>query len=220
MSFFQPYIYAIILSFLVSLVVYFKPSPYYLRFFPPFLFITAGVESYAAYLQSVGKHNITIYNFFTVFEFAFYLLVIALITGDKQWKKIIFISIPVYVIIACGNIFFVIEKNSLHSITYCLGCLLIVIFCIHYFLELFRLPKWSKLSNNPAVWICSGLLFFYCCGFPFFGLMNYWGQTPGGYVFLVKYYLPISNILNVALYTLFAIAFLCNRTRKYTLSSS
>jgi hypothetical protein len=219
MDFLQPYIYVIVLSFLISLNVYLKRSSsyYYLKYFAPFLFVTACVETYAAYLRSQNKHNTQIYNIFSLIEFAFYFSILALVTKDKLWKKVILISIPVYLILALINIFFIVEKDHLHTLTYCLGSVMIAVYCIHYFMELFRQAEWGRLTNNPAFWICSGLLFFYCCGFFYFGLMNYWIQNPKLF-FLLNYYLLITNTLNIALYTLFSIAFLCSRARKYTLS--
>ena len=80
MSIFPPYVYFIAISFLASLTALFvKPSPFYLKLFPPFLLATLVVESVGAYLPSIDKPNVWLYNFFTVIEFCFYLLVISLI---------------------------------------------------------------------------------------------------------------------------------------------
>lgn len=219
MNYLQPYAYCLILSFILSLLVYLRPSPFYLKLFPPFLFISSCIEIYAEFLQSKSEFNIHIYNRFSVFEFIFYITILGIVTTDKKWKRIMFVSAVLYGIIGYVYLIFFLPRSSFHSTTYSLGSLLVVTFCIYYFLELFRLAKWDRLSNNPAFWICAGLLFFYVCGFFYFGLMNYWGYNPR-FRFLMKYFAPITNILNIALYSLFAIAFLCNRTRKYTLSSS
>ncbi|MGZ8557320.1 MAG: hypothetical protein ACXWWC_03260, partial [Chitinophagaceae bacterium] len=79
-------------------------------------------------------------------------------------KKIIKAVLLIYALTSTVNIIFIQKMKAFHTITYSLGCLLIVIFCFYYFLELFKLPKSVKLKNNPAFWICTGLLFFYCCG--------------------------------------------------------
>lgn len=202
-------------SFLVSLLVYIKPktSPFYLKLFPPFLLATLIVEALGSYLYSIGKNNLALYNFFTVFEFLFYLYVISLVISNKNAKRIIRITAILYVLIAITNILFIQRMKTFHTVTYSLGCLLIVISCIYYFLELFRSPKSVKLINSPAFWICSGLLFFYCCGFPLYGLINYWSGISK---LLVKNFGEIFTILNIFLYTLFTVAFLCIETRKYT----
>ena len=219
MSFLNLYIYVIALSFLVSLTLfskYYKGSSY-LKLFPAFLFIVLVIEILTSYMASKGKNNLAIYNFFTVFEFCFYLCLLSLIITNKKVKKIARIFILVYIVAFVLNTFFVQKITSVQTITYSLVCLLIVSICIYYFLELFILPKAVRLWNNPAFWICFGLMFFYCCSLPLIGLVHLWMNIAK---FLIKNFQQILNILNIFLYTSFMIAFLCNRTRKYTLSPS
>ena len=216
MSILPLYVYFIAISFLASLSVYFisKSSPFYLKLFPPFLLATLIVESFGAYLPSINKPNVWLYNFFTVFEFCFYLFVIILIINNNRTKKIIRIILILYPTITIVNIIFIQQMKAFHTVTYALGCLLIVIFCICYFLELFKNPKSVKLKNNPAFWICSGLLFFYCCGFPLYGLTNF---ISGISKLIIRNFFSIIIILNIFLYSLFTIAFLCRlKIRKYT----
>lgn len=219
MPFFPLYLYFIAAGWLVSLSIFYKSknSPFYLKIFSAFLFLTLLEEVLALYLNSIGKTNIPLYNFFTAFEFCFYLWIINLVINSSRVKTIIKITIVLYAFLATVNILFIQKIKTFHTVTYSLGCLLIVIFCIYYFLELFRLPKSTSLTTNPAFWICSGLLFFYCCGFPLYGLINYWSNISK---LVVTNFDRIFTILNIFLYTLFTIAFLCVRARKYTLSSS
>lgn len=213
-----PYIYVLAMSFAVSLSLFYKPrtTELYLRLFPPFLLATLVVELLGSYLRAEGKFNTGLYNFFTTFEFCFYLFIVSLIIHNVHMKLIIRIIIPVFAITAIINILFIQKIGTFHTVTYSLGCLLIVGVCIYYLLELFRLPKSVSLKNNPAFWICSGLLFFYCCSFPLYGLINFWSRI----VLIVKNFVNIVTILNIFLYSLFTIGFLCIRTRKYTSSPS
>jgi hypothetical protein len=218
-NFLPLYIYFIAISFFASLyaVYYLKLSFSYLKLFPFFLFITLIIEIFQSYLWSIGRNNVAIYNFFSVFEFCFYLGVLSLIIKNAVIKRIAIITIFTYPLIATINILFVQKMTTFHTVTYSIGCLLIVIFCIYYFLELFKLPRFVNLIATPAFWICSGLLFFYCCGFPLFGLINYWQDISK---LVVKNFDRIITILNIFLYSLFTIAFLCSKTRNYTSSSS
>lgn len=212
------YVYFIALSFLVSLTIYFsrKPIPFPIKLFPPFLGATLLVESTSQYLASKGVNNIALYNFFTTFEFGFYLYFISLVIHSSAAKKAIYATIVLYTLAAVINIRFYQGMKIFHSVTYSVGCLLIVIFCIYYFLELFRVSRSIKLKYNPTFWICSGLLFFYCCGFPLYAFINYWSSIQ----IVVDSFDEIFNIVNSFLYLLFTIAFLCIRSRKYTLSQS
>jgi hypothetical protein len=216
MAFLPSYIYIIALSFFISLSAFDKKrnSYLYLKTFPLFLLATLIAESLGSYLYSIHQDNVYIYNFFTVFEFCFYLWVIRCIIINIRIKTIITVSIVLYVAVAVINILFILKPGNFHATTYSVGCLLIVIFCSYYFFELFKFPKSDKLQYNPAFWICSGLLFFYCCGFPLYALINLWGDISN---LMVENFTRIVTILNIFLYSLFTIAFICNRRKKYIL---
>ena len=213
------YIYLIGLSFFSSIVVFFRDSSnyLYLKLFTPFLFLTLLAELLGFYLGSIGKHNAYVYNFFSTFEFCFYLWVLSLIIQNRYVRKAIRIIIVLYILIAVANILFIQKVTKFHTVTYSLGCLLIVSFCIYYFFELFKFLQPVKLQNNPAFWICSGLLFFYCCGFPLYGLINSWASIS---TLVVYNFEKIVTILNIFLYSLFTIAFLCTKKKNYTSSPS
>lgn len=220
MSFLPWYIYFIGISFLASLTIFRKSVPktyYYLKIFSVFLFLTLLAEIYGSYQSHLRRPNLAFYNFFSVFEFCFYMWVISCIVNKVIVKNIIWATIVFYAIAALINIYFIQKMQAFHTLTYSIGCLLIVALCIYYFFELFRLPKAVRLFNNPAFWICSGLLFYYCCGFPLFGMTNF---LSGISKLIIKNIRLIVFILNCFLYSLFTIAFLCIKTRKYTLSPS
>ncbi len=218
MAFLPIYVYFIALSLVVSIVVFnsFHRGDSYLKNFPPFLAATLIIETYGSYLSYHNENNVDLYNFFTVIEFCFYQLLISMMIKNKRMRKVIWFSCILYAVIAAINIIFFQGKYSFHTITYSLGCLIIVSYCVYYFFELFRFPKSVKLVQTPAFWICSSLLFYYCCSFPLFAFVNYWGTIK----WVVESFDSIVTILNIFLYSLFTIAFLCSRTRKYTLSSS
>lgn len=217
MNLLEPYTYFIALSLLASLFVYRLRGSLYLKLFPPFLFLTLVTEIYSTYLSDIGKNNAPIYNFFSALEFCFYLTVISFIIKNKKTARIIHVITLLYAVVACINILFVQKIKTFHTTTYSGGCLLVVAFSIYYFYELFRMPGSGKLEYNPAFWICTALLFFYCCGFPLYGLVNLWSSS---WTLMVKSFTMITTVLNIFLYCLFTIAFLCTRTRNYTLSPS
>jgi hypothetical protein len=116
-----------------------------------------------------------------------------------------------YPLLALVNIHFI-QKNDFPSISYSLGCLLIVGFCIYYFYELFHLPSSVNLVREPAFWICTGLMFFYICSFPLFGLYKLLYSASS---IILANITTILTVMNALLYTLFTVGFLCSfRTRR------
>lgn len=217
MNFLPVYTYFIALSFLISIIMVRRKSPFYLKLLSPFLLLTFLIEAYANYLYSIGKQNIAIYNFFSAFEFSFYLFLVSLSIRNKRVKYLAYISALVYIIAAVINILYVQGIREFHSTTYAAGCLILVAFCIYYLYEIFKFPGTGKLERNPAFWICMGLLFFYCCGFPLWGLINSWGEK---FRFVIDNIVLITSILNSFLYSLFTIAYLCSKNPNYISSPS
>ena len=203
----------IFISFLAGLTVYFqKNNQLYLRLFPLFLLLTVIVESTAIYMYVQKRPPITLYNFFSSFEFLFYMYILREIIQNKKVKKVIFHVTWIYLVLVILNFLFIQKIAFFKSITYATGCLLIVTICIYYFFELFQLAHSVNLVRQPAFWICSGLLFYYCCSFPIFGLTNFVQKTPR---IILKNIGVVIFLLNIFLYSSFTIAFLCRlRTRK------
>jgi len=209
------YFILIIITFLASLSAYFQKNvPSYLRLFPAFLLLTIVVELAVDWLSSHGTPSTTLYNFFGVVEFLFYMYVLREIIYSKKVKMIIFYAAWVYASLGVTNVLFIQKIASFNSITYALGCLLISTLCIYFFFELFQITSSVKLTQLPAFWICTGLLFYYTCSFPLWSLANFLRKMP---VIITRNIEIILLLLNVFLYSSFTIAFLCRiRVRNST----
>jgi len=209
------YIVFIAISLIASITVYFQSGmSIYLRVFPIFLLCTLVVELVAYHLGSNGISPITLYNFFTPVEFLFYMFVLRAVILNKRMKLIIFHTAWVYLLLVSMYFIFIQRISVFSSTTYAFGSLLITIICIYYFYELFQSSKAVSLVQQPVFWICAGLLFFYCCSFPIFGLLNFINRSPN---IIKKNIGVILLLLNVFLYSSFTIAFLCRiRARNST----
>ena len=208
------HIYFIFISLLTSVVINLqrRADAFYLKIFPFYLCVTLIIESISNYMWLHSKSNVVLYNYFGLFAFLFYFLMLHEIIKSRKAKNIIKAIGVLYPILFVINICFF-QRMGFASITYSLGCLLVAAICIYYFYELFQLPNSVDLAREPAFWCCVGLLFFYCCTFPFFGMANLMNDFPK---IIMGNILVLLNLMNVLLYSLFTIAFLCRiRIRKF-----
>jgi len=213
-------IYPVFLSFVLGLLSALNKrnrGKVYL-IFPVFLLITLSVELYGIYSTDENKNASTVllYNLFSILEFTFYSWMLREIIINKTIKKIILFVLIFYPFISLLNIFFIQGKSGFHTVTYAIGCLIIVAWCIYYFYELFLLAHSVRLLKQPSFWICTALLFFYTFTFPLYGLSNLMTGLPK---VVLRNLQTIVDIINVFLYSLFSIAFLC-RIRMPKLSRS
>ena len=172
-------VYIIVLSFLLSLFYFFKQTkPNRLAFFTLFLLATVLVELSANYLSSKNISNIPLYNIFTTVEFIFYIYAIRQFIQRPLAKKILLYTIVAYGLAAFINIFLIQGIMVFHTITYAIGCLVIVFCAVYYFYETLFRPTPVTLVRMPDFWICSGLLFYYAVSFPIYGFTNFVMSLP------------------------------------------
>jgi hypothetical protein len=201
------FIYFLIPCILAGITVYFqKNTPLYLKLFPVLLIIMLLVEIAGQWVVREFGSNVTLYNFYTAFELTFFLFLLREMMQGKMVKLIILILLLLYPLFCLINIIFVQGINKWHSNSYVIGNLLIVGLSMYYFFELFKRPKAMKLIAEPAFWICSGLLFFYSCSFPFLGLVNFLTYAPD---VIKRNFSTILTLLNILQFILYTIAFLC-----------
>ncbi len=155
-------------------------------------------------------------NLSTLFECTFYLYVFREIVHVPLVKKVFSYFVLIYPIVGLFDIF-IFQRGGFQTMTYALGCLLVIICCVYYFWELFQRPSSVNLARQPAFWICSGLLFYYTCTFPLYGAINMLNLFPR---VILSNLLYILVLLNILLYLSFTIAFLCRLKTRRSMSLS
>jgi hypothetical protein len=209
-------VFFVFLSFLASLTTFIRPvANLYLRIFPFFLLLTLVVEMISYYLIVHHRPNTALYNFFAVLEFEFYFFILRMIIRNPNAKKVILYLLWVYPLAALSDIIFIQRFNNFAAVGYSLASLVIVVLTIYYFLELYQRPRAVNLISDPPFWICSGLLLFYCCSLPIFGMTNFLAQATWFNAHTLEVILDLMNIL---LYFIFTIAFLCRVKMRKSIS--
>jgi multisubunit Na+/H+ antiporter MnhG subunit len=204
-----PQQYLEIICLIIGLIILFvkRDLSFYLKLLLVILFVTVIVELIGFFIgRKSGATTIPLYNFFITFEFTFYLWMIREIVKNIKARSIMRYIFLIYPILCLTNIFFIQGFYKFQSVTYSLGCLLIMAFSIYYFFELFQTKHSVNLVRQPAFWICSGLLFYYSCTFFIFAFVNF---LPRLSLSTQQLILNAINLLNILLYLMFSIAFLC-----------
>lgn len=183
-----------------------RKSDRYLIALPTYLLVSFIVEIIGWKLSSQGKSNVLLYSIFNVVTINFYLFLIADMVKMKQGKKGIWYTMIVFSVLAIANFLFYQGLDHYHSISYSIGSFCIVGACAYYFLELFKYPYAIKLIKEPPFWIVTGLLFFFAGGFGIFGAVNLMSYLPK---IMIKNLGIFVDLLNILLYTMFIIGFLC-----------
>ena len=203
------YVPFIIMAAVAGFAVQIKAGlPPYLKLLPYFLLLTFMLELFAWQMITRGNRTAPYYNFTSVINFVFFFYIIRQIIRGNAMKYIIIICMIIYPLIAFANIFLFQGINDFNTMSYSLGALFTIIFCVYFFYELFTLPHSINLKTHPGFWFVTGLLFFNACTLPLIGLANYIYRSQFSPV-LINNFQNILNVLNVLLYLLFTIAFLC-----------
>lgn len=202
------YLSILLLSALASILVHFQSnSPPHLKYFTPFLLLTFGVEIFGRVLDRRGQNNLPLYNCFTLFEFVFYFCILYRILRVRIVRKIILYSIFLYPVITLMNIFFVKGIQKFHLYTYLLGAFLTVGFCAFYFRELMKMSLFPSPKSEPNFWIVCGLFIYYSGSLPLMAAVYLMDDFSMDMLHMMAVLLMV---LNYILYSLFALAFLCD----------
>lgn len=202
---------------LISLIVFFQPdAERYLKYLSCFLFVNLLFDIDTSYTAFYHIENVAINNLGTLVVISFELYLLRAIIAGKRAKKVFLYIFLLYPVVALLNIFLLQHIGNFHTMTYCLGALLIITGCIYYFWELFQQKAYVDLVRQPAFWICSGLLFYYACTFAIYGLIPFLTNLPRN---VIETLLKILVIMDVCLYSSFTIAFLCRLKTKRSMST-
>lgn len=206
------YQYLIFITFIAGLLRFKALQPGYLKYLVLVAFLALIAEILPVLkIIRFGGSNHWWFNIFTVAEFLLYSYLFSKAITNQKLATIIRWSIPVYLVLAIANMYFIQGFTRFHTITYRIGAIMIVVWSYLYFRQLLQSDQEIVLLKNPMFWIATGLLFFYLGFFVYMNAFDLIVYKVIGYN--VQLWRGISYSLNTLLYSCFLIALLC-QTRK------
>lgn len=207
------YIFIIFLSFLSGLK-YFRPdSPKYLKTLCLLLGLTLLVELFGFWGVRLFhlKTNQWLYNGFSLVEFCTYAYIFRLVVYIKRYKKFNSYFLIIFPFAWIFNFLFVSSISILSSYLEIAGSIFLVVSSLALYRQLITHQNLNPLKKTPEFWFATGILIFYTCQIPYIGLLNYLVKNFPNVAMAMNY---ILFVLNIVLYSMFALSFLCHPTNK------
>ena len=211
------YITFIGIAFLSSLNSFRLDFPLHLKIFSLLLGCDLLVELSANFFLHLWhfRSNVPLYNAAMLLEFLTYAYFFRTVLTNPLLKRLIdiyMILLPIFWVIVVFYVFGIRHWNSYFSIV---GSFFTVCMAAAFYYQLFTAPTLIRLSISPEFWIATALIIFFACNLPYLGTLNYITQK---YPALARSFLQLLQILNIIMYSLITLAFLC-RIRIMKLSS-
>lgn len=211
------YIYLIpmLLSAIFSLRSFRLKWPLAFRIFSISLLLTLLIECFAiswkwGFSQTKWWHytrsNMWIYDAFVVIKYMFVVSFFYCILRSALVKKVITYSFCLFIPLASYNYFFFQGPFSVDTYTIIFTNSSTIFYCLLFFIQVLKDKNLIILTKDTSVWISLGLLLYNAGTLPFFVFFNYLiNEQPS----MATSYLYINDALNIIMYTLFLIAYIC-----------
>lgn len=119
--------------------------------------------------------------------------------------KLLFLALSIFFLILDLIRYRFLSQSTLH-IVFTLQASFLIIACIIYYLQIFKLPPNINLREDPFFWIATGLLFFMICTLPLSLVINYVRNSS---LLLYGQLFSIFYIFYCLLFLMIINAFLC-----------
>jgi hypothetical protein len=193
-----------IAAFVCSVIVFKATRHSYLKWFLPFLFVTAVIELTGAYrAQVLQLSNHPIYNIYSPVGILFYAYIFSI--HLKQFKKLVWSSVIILVSFAIINLAFIQGMGKFNSYTQIIGSFIIIIFSCLYLYTLMNMEQYQNLLKIPMFWITTGLLFSCLFSFVYWSFFELQVDYRG-----TLFRLLVKNAVIVR-YSCFIIALICKK---------
>lgn len=215
LSFTYLYLIPLLLSAVSSLRAFRWKWPKHLQAFSFFLILTVIVEAFALTWkwgkywlldENYKSNNHWIYGAFITVRHLFMLYFFYHILESSKHRKIIRVSVIPVLIFNIINYIFIQSPFEANSYSLIITNLITIFLCLIFFIQVLKNERIIPLSQSAEVWIALGTFLYYAATLPLFIFFNYLQQIKSP---IFNSYLYINDAMNVAMYSLYLIAFLC-----------
>lgn len=188
-------------------LLFLRKIPLHLKLCPFYLILIFAIKIIGLKVEEETGTNHRVYNYGSVLNFEFYLIVLWRILKNSRIKQIALIACLCFPILAVANLFFLQGFDSYNTYSHSAGSILIVIFSIYCLYELFTLtPSNISPTQVPEIWLCLGFLIFFSVTFVAFNAIQEGIQHSEGALQILGLLLVVPEYF---LFFSFSIAFLC-----------
>ncbi|QIL38200.1 hypothetical protein G7074_02260 [Pedobacter sp. HDW13] len=153
-----------------------------------------------------SKSNLWLYNLYFLPEYIFYVYFFSKALENlwlRYWAKWIAIAYATFGII---NILFLQTMAQLNTFNIIFGSSIVILCSCLYFIQEHNRAVPQRVSGTPLFWISLGSLLLHSVSLPYFIFINYLSRTN---IPLAMALFNILLILNISMYSIYLIAFLC-----------
>ncbi len=195
------------ICWLVSLTSILFKRPKYLQFFSLFLFVSILVEWISWYMaRKLHVNNLWLYNIYILIEIIFLSFFYSLHIRSVSIQKLIKIFFVIYPVLFLINFFFIQGLYTFNTYSYLLGVSFILFLIVNCFREILMSADRIILTREPVFYISVAFFLFFVIEIPYTILLPYFVKND---LHVAMALIWVIKILNVILYVLLTIAYLC-----------
>lgn len=173
-----------------------------------YLYASCCTELLADLLARGQQNNLPLLHLFTVIEFTLLVWCLGQLLSTSKYF-ILFLQL-IFILFASINALYFQDIWHFNTNARGLECLLLIIFSLKYYHQLFVALKVTQLEKDPGFWLSTSILIYFSANLFIFIFSN---VILLDYIDFLGKIWWIHSSLNILFYLLLSISLLCNRTQ-------
>lgn len=166
------------------------------------------VELTGLYANETHQNMQWLYRAYAAIEYGFLGYVYSAHFSQPSLRRAVFLSVGLFAVFSIISAVWSPDLSKAPTAVYSVEWTLILLLVMLYFVELYRSDQLVSLTAQPLFWISIGNFIFYAGTFFLMGLIH---QIKQNDMELAKRIFVINPILNIIMYALWSVGFLCKR---------